>query len=374
VPGNTLLLFHCGSNTGYAIETLERTFDLAARSDARVDVHYAYADLKSGHPSHLSDVRSEVAEISYHASSAKLATFAEWVRAKRVSRVLAFDLPVRANINRALRQAGVTRVVSYWGASISDIFPWYLRPARRIQYLLQPDRPDHFIFESSGMLERATKGACIPRRRASVCNIGIDVNLYRPLTGSKYAHQTFSIPTDRQIVFFSGHMEERKGVHVLIKAFAQIPEVERESLHLLLAGNTSEDESRLSSLLHDPKVRERVTFAGYRRDIPRLLQSVSLGVIASTGWDSFTVSAVEMAACGVPLVVSDLPGLRDAVVPGVTGERSPVGRPDELATTIARLMGDKGLRDLYGRQSRERVLREFSLEGQVRTIAEILYA
>ena len=49
------------------------------------------------------------------------------------------------------------------------------------------------------------------------------------------------------------------------------------------------------------------------------MSSSTLGVIALTGWDSFTLSSVEMAPCGFPLVVSRLQGLIETADDGGTG-------------------------------------------------------
>ncbi len=54
-------------------------------------------------------------------------------------------------------------------------------------------------------------------------------------------------------------------------------------------------------------------------------------------------------ACGVPVVTSDVGGMLDTVVDGVTGVRVPVGSPDDLAAAVARLLGDPAARQTMGR-------------------------
>lgn len=374
MTANVLLLFHCSANTGFAIATLERVFHQAAlqvTGDCS-RIHYAYSDLAIGFPTQLENHTGSVTTITYAADRQELRRFSSWIREREISHALAFDLPVAVPVVRALRASGVSRVVSYWGASISGIYPWYLRPLRRVQYLLSTNRPDHFVFESEGMRERAVLGAGVPATCTSVCRIGVDSARFHPVPGSTYAHKLFGIPTDRRIVFFSGHMEERKGVHILIDAFARIPTDRRAHLHLLLAGNSVEDEHRLRGRVTDPITSSQITFAGYRNDIAELQQCASLGVIASTGWDSFTVSAVEMAATGLPMVVSDLPGLKETVVPGVTGERVQPGDVDALAQVITSIVFDDERRHRYGSAARQRAIDEFSVDRQIRELAHHL--
>lgn len=372
--GNVLLLFHCETNTGYAISTLESVFSKAATlaMGPAALIHYAYSSDRNGRPAHVSNEASDIATVGYFGEAHQFAEFSEWARARNIRTVLALDLPIRSAVAVALRRAGVERIVSYWGASISDIYPWYLRPLRRAQFLASPARPEMFIFESDGMRERGVLGAGIPRKRTLVARIGVDCDRYRPNPGCTYAHDLFGIPRDRGIVFFSGHMEPRKGVHVLIDAFVSLFRSSAPNLHLLLVGNTSEDAERLSKRFVGTSAESRITLAGYRHDVALLQQSAEIGVIASTGWDSFTVSAAEMAATGVPLIVSDLPGLREAVVPGVTGERVPPGDVGKLASTIATLFQDSVRRSQYSSAARQRALTEFSEDLQVRTIASVL--
>jgi glycosyltransferase involved in cell wall biosynthesis len=372
---NSLLLFHCGSNTGYAIASLEHVFDAAARRGLadQGDVHYGYRSLSKGRPIHLMNSSSEVLEVDYVAPQTTQNALARWIRSRDISHVLAFDLPIQSTLVHALRQGGVKRVVSYWGASISSIYPWYLRPLRRLQYHFAIQRPDTFIFESTGMQDGAVLGAGIPRRHTRVIRVGVDCEIFTPAAGSRYAHAQFGIPPERKIVFFSGHMEERKGVHILIAAIRDIVMQGYRDVHLLLAGNTADDEARLRSIVSGTVADGHVTFAGYRSDMPAIQQSASLGVIASTGWDSFTMSAAELAACGVPLIVSDLPGLREAVVAGRTGAIVPAGNTRALAQSIVELLNAESIRSAMSLESRRRALSEFSKDRQIRQLAECLY-
>jgi glycosyltransferase involved in cell wall biosynthesis len=168
-------------------------------------------------------------------------------------------------------------------------------------------------------------------------------------------------------------MEERKGVHILIAAIRDIVMQGYRDVHLLLAGNTADDEARLRSIVSGTVADGHVTFAGYRSDMPAIQQSASLGVIASTGWDSFTMSAAELAACGVPLIVSDLPGLREAVVAGRTGAIVPAGNTRALAQSIVELLNAESIRSAMSLESRRRALSEFSKDRQIRQLAECLY-
>lgn len=377
MSANILLLFHCRTNTGYAIAPLERVFDEAARAAAGPGgrVHYAYRSLDGGHPAHLGDANSDVTAVRYSdGETADGDAFSAWVAARHIDLVFAFDMPLSAPVLRAIHRGGCSRVIAYWGASISDVYPWYLRPIRRIQYHLARCRPVHFVFESGGMREGAVHGAGVPLGDTLVCRLGVNTETFAPNNADRdYVFTQFGIPRDRHVVFFSGHMETRKGVDVLIRAIVELVEQQgRRDVHLLLLGNQPGDVDRLSPLFDRTAALEHISFGGYRTDIPRLHHGVAIGVIASTGWDSFTMSAVELGASGVPLIVSDLPGLREAVIPEVTGLLAPAGDASALARAISRVLDDATLRVRMGAAARERVLAEFSQTTQVRVLEQCM--
>jgi len=65
-------------------------------------------------------------------------------------------------------------------------------------------------------------------------------------------------------------------------------------------------------------------FGGYRSDLDLLQRGCYAGVIASTGWDSFARSGLEMQASGLPVLVSDLRGLREVMEHDVSGACSTI--------------------------------------------------
>jgi len=129
---------------------------------------------------------------------------------------------------------------------------------------------------------------------------------------------------------------------------------------------------RRGLIVKDIEAAEHVTFGGYRRDVDKLLRSATIGVIASTGWDSFTMSALEMAASGLPLVVSDLQGLSETVEHGVTGFKFTVGESKELASKLETLLSNTETLMAMSLASRHRVEQRFGSEQQLNGLCESL--
>ena len=124
------------------------------------------------------------------------------------------------------------------------------------------------------------------------------------------------------MVVYAGAMIPEKGVSLLLDAFRIRPESDAQ-LHLFgsadLHGKAEfynwdklcEQDSRI--IAHGP-VRQRT--------LARVFQEAEIGVLLtdpSAGFESFGKSALEMQACGLPVIVSDNGALRERVIDGRTG-------------------------------------------------------
>ncbi|OYV40588.1 MAG: hypothetical protein B7Z81_01935 [Acidocella sp. 20-61-6] len=103
-----------------------------------------------------------------------------------------------------------------------------------------------------------------------------------------------------------------------------------------------------------------VTWLGARRDIAALLRGAHIAVQPSTYREGLPKSALEAMASGRPLVATDIPGCREAVVDGETGFLVPPRDPAALAAAIAKLIAEPGLRAAFGKAARRRAEQEFA--------------
>ena len=88
-------------------------------------------------------------------------------------------------------------------------------------------------------------------------------------------------------------------------------------------------------------------------------------VLATTGWDSYPMSTIEVGASGLPLLVSDLLGVRETVIDGFSGLRFKTGCEKSLADKLSLLLDDRKLRDKLGKQARQRIEHHFNRHQQV---------
>ncbi len=88
--------------------------------------------------------------------------------------------------------------------------------------------------------------------------------------------------------------------------------------------------------------------------------------------EAFGLVQLEAHACGLPVVSTNLPsGVPFANAHGVSGLVVEPGDAKGLAAALRRLLTDPELRARLGRQARERVYAEFSLEIMTRRILDV---
>jgi glycosyltransferase involved in cell wall biosynthesis len=370
-----LILLHCESNTGYAIGPLEATFykmalDLCQQDRGRV--HFAYPSMDRGPSNTLPEDFTQYAVIDARSlDPAQHARAASYIREHDIDTIFGFDQPVTRPIYEHLRRAGIKHFISYWGAPMSSVNNWVVRLLKRLEVAMRRHGPDHYVFESRGMAETATLGRGIPATRTSIVYLGIDTERFRPEPAdAALVYERLAVPTQRRIFFYAGHMEPRKGVAAIMEAANHIAgRRERDDWHILLFGNKGDEHLPYIGLLTE-KARRHVTFGGYRSDLNVLQRGCYAAVIASTGWDSFPRSGIEMQASGLPLLVSDLRGLRESVEHGVSGMVFPTGNSVALAEAMESLLDDADLRERLSKQARRRIETGFTAEIQLQRLTE----
>lgn len=372
-----LVIFHCRENTGYAIKTLEERFYEVGKLLVGNNIHFSYTEISN--TTECTQPSKNISVIKFDPTTSdknELQKISQYVHENNIECVLGFDQPPGRKYYKYIRKAGVKHIVSYWGASMSDINSGLKLGLKRIEMLFHRYSPDHYIFESNAMRDTAIYGRGISKRKTSITYLGVDTNKYKPNSKpTQYPYTSFSIPKDRKIIFYSGHMEPRKGVRVLINAAIEL--VDRRDIkefHFLILGNKNGEESLFEEMLISKKAKDHVTFGGYRDDISEILPECYLGVIASTGWDSFTMSALEMASAGLPMLVSDLQGLRETISNGNTGFLFEAGNHEELADKITKLIFDNNLRNKMSEKSRKRVSTNFTISKQIDSLTNTIKA
>jgi D-inositol-3-phosphate glycosyltransferase len=156
---------------------------------------------------------------------------------------------------------------------------------------------------------------------------------------------------------------ERKGIEDAIRAMPAVPGAE-----LVVVGGPPADRlhadpyaRRLLALAGRCGVADRVVLAGSvpAHEMPAWYRSAD--VLAATPWyEPFGLTPLEAMACGVPVVATEVGGLTDTVVDGITGDLVPPRDPRALAAALRRLTGDEVRRFAYAAAAADRAAASYS--------------
>lgn len=172
-------------------------------------------------------------------------------------------------------------------------------------------------------------------------------------------------------------LEPQYGIDTLLRAFnlflqrvAQNNVVSASTFQLRISGGGME-RIRLRQLSQELKISEFVTFIGAiaHRDVPAELARLDVFAALSRR-ESFGVAALEAAAVGLPVIVSDAPGLRETTINNVTGFIVPVDDALAAAEAMYSLYIDPIRRIQMGREGRAHVERNYSWESSILKMLE----
>ena len=196
-----------------------------------------------------------------------------------------------------------------------------------------------------------------PRERIRVIPNGVDLP---PAAATRAEWRRALAVGDSDLVVTSlAHFYARKDHETLLTAWQRAlarTDGNRASLVLVLAGRPERSAEVLEALARDLGVADRVRFAGDVDDVAGLLQASDLSVLSSPveGAEGCSNAVLESMAAGLPVVGSDVPGVRDALGEDQREFLVPTGDADALAAAVSRLCEDSALRRAVGERNAER--------------------
>jgi glycosyltransferase involved in cell wall biosynthesis len=190
------------------------------------------------------------------------------------------------------------------------------------------------------------------RRIVLIRGSGVDTERYVPLPEPQEGNVTIGLVA---------RMLRGKGV---LDAVAAIRRLRAAGLavDLVLAGAPDPDsrdslsEETLAQLAAEPGIE----WLGRVADVREIWAHAAIAVLPSTYGEGLPRALLEAAACGRPIITTDLPGCREVVRDGVNGLLVPPNDVPRLAEAIAALAADPERRRVMGWAGRGMVEREFA--------------
>lgn len=229
-----------------------------------------------------------------------------------------------------------------------------LRPLVRLLYRRALRRQRSVtIFQNHDDCREFVETGLVPARQAIVIRgSGVDCEQFcaRPL------------PSGAPIVMLAARMLWDKGIREFVEAARQV-RAHHPSARCVLVGG--EDPGNPAAIPHAQLTAWQqegvVEWWGPRSDMPACLAEASLVVQPTTSREGLPKVLLEAAACGRPLIATDVPGCREILQPGINGLLVPPRDSNALAEAIITLLRDPTRCHAFGEAGRLLVEREFSL-------------
>jgi glycosyltransferase involved in cell wall biosynthesis len=199
-------------------------------------------------------------------------------------------------------------------------------------------------------------------RRLIVIRSAVDAKNLPSAAFRGWLEAEFGIGPGEIAIAIAAQLIRRKGHHFLFEALSD-PQSELQQLRLVVFG-TGTLEAELKARVANLGLSDRVHFAGFRKDIDRLLPAFDMLAHPATE-EGLGVAMLKASAARLPVVAFDVAGAREAVLHEKTGLLVAAGDVRGLRRAIVRLAGDAELRKTLGDAGRKRMLDEFSVREMI---------
>lgn len=283
----------------------------------------------------------------------------------------------------AARMAGVPIVVNtLHGFYFHDKTPAHWRRFYIALEKIAARCSDVILSQNSEDIETAVREGICARDKIKYLGNGIDLTRFArgKIDAGELERKRaeLGIGGDERVVGFVGRLVAEKGVPELLGA-ARIVLERAKNMRFLFVGppDMKKEDALTPEIAHDYGIAESCIFTGSRDDMPEMYALMDVFVLPSHR-EGFPRAPMEASAMGVPAVVTDIRGCREAVVQDVNGALVSLGNVEELAEAIlelvtnrekAKRLGENGVRMARERFDERRIFETVS-EEYARLITE----
>lgn len=256
-------------------------------------------------------------------------------------------------------------IVSLWGSDVYDFPKINFLCELMLKYSLK--KSDYLFSTSKAMAEEASK---YTDKKFYITPFGVDMDVFNPGKRNRSNDGKFVIGTVKSL-------NKKYGIDIFLNAVSLVYKEHPEyNLEVRIAGKGN-DEGKLKKLAKELEIDSIVKWLGFisQEDAAKEWANMDIGIIPSVSdSESFGVSAVECQACGVPVIISDIPGLEESTCPGKSSLVVPRGDYRILADRIEELYSDQQMRLEMGLYGRKYALENYELNDCFRRVEKIYYS
>lgn len=193
---------------------------------------------------------------------------------------------------------------------------------------------------------------------------GVNELVFKPRYRDKDIIEEYDLH-NKQVILFVGGLDKAhyfKGINVLIQAVNKISG--SDDFRVLIVGDGDLKDS-YQSLVDNLGLSKKIIFTGFVADslLPKFYNTADIFVLPSVDKsEAFGIAALEAMASGLPVITSDLAGVRSVVEKKKTGLLVKPGDAKNLAEMMRDLLKDSRKARLFGEAGRAKILKSYTEE------------
>ncbi len=195
----------------------------------------------------------------------------------------------------------------------------------------------------------------IPESKIQTMYKGHDVNWYT--SSDREALDAFDIPRDAFVLCCVANMRPSKGVDVLLKAANLLKDDMR--FHYLLLGDVRDP--KLRELARTLPVRDRLHFAGWRKDAAQLIGACDAMVLPTRGSEGLPKAIIEAMAQSVPVIGTTVGGTPELISDGEDGYLVEPNSAEAIASAISQIASNPERLKSLGIAAKKKIQESFSV-------------
>lgn len=221
------------------------------------------------------------------------------------------------------------------------------------------------ICSTSNIMAEKIKEVTGQDREIKITPFGVDIEKFTKIPNLKDHDYELTLGTVKKL-------EDKYGVDILIKSFAlfikKFPDLKTR---LIIVGDGSKEEE-LINLSKSLNVYEKCEFVGsvIHEEVPRWLNKFDIFLALSRS-ESFGVSVIEAMSCELPVIVSNVGGLKEVTQNDETGLIVPNEDPVEVSKKVEYLYQNPKQASELGKNARSEVILKYSWKKSVEIMNNI---
>lgn len=259
----------------------------------------------------------------------------------------------------AAAHAGIEHLVHTVHVVEKRFRPWQFAFAR-----VAATTCDRIIGVSQAVVDFHSRRSGLPAWRYATIPNGIDAAMFAhdPMARAEL-RERWDIKSGDVLLCYVGRLDVQKGLDVLLSAMSHLG-ARGKPMKLVIAGDGPQRFIVENFIAHGEGGRH-TRYLGFVPDVRGVLSAADVFLMPSR-WEGFGLAAAEAMAAGLPVIGTNVPGLREVLDDGRAGYMIEADDSFALSDAIETVTADPGLRGQLGQAGEKRVLELYQIDRNIR--------